>query len=318
MKRRGFIQGSIGFTLISNLKPLLAADPYPTAPVKLVVASTPGTVMDLSARVCGRQLEPLWKQPIVAVNQPGAGGAIGTDQVAKSKPDGLTLLVAHEGILCVQPLMAKQDKPRSDIRAVAPLVEIELLVVASRETDIRTMAELIAEAKKREGKLTYASAGVGTPVHLRTEIIKQRAGIDLLHVPYKSVAAGMTDLASGRVAMMLVGASTALPFRDKLNLLATCGPRRNPLLPEVPTLSETIPGLAFTTWFGLFAPAETPTELVGFIARDFTNAIRSGPATKTLVDQGVNPTGGSPEDLDAIVQRDFADYARVIRDLNLS
>jgi tripartite-type tricarboxylate transporter receptor subunit TctC len=299
--------------LILGIGRAFSAEPYPGAPVKIVVASTPGTVMDLSARICARQLEPLWKQPVVTVNQPGAGGAIGTDQVAKSKPDGLTLLVGHEGILCVQPLMAKQDKPRSDIRPVAPLVEIELLVVASRDTEIRTMAELIAEAKKRPGKITYASAGVGTPVHLRTEIIKQRAGIDLVHVPYKSVAAGMTDLASGRVAVMLVGASTALPFREKLNLLATCGPKRNPLLPDVPTLSETIPGLAFTTWFGLFAPTETPREIVDFIAREFTNAVRSGPVTKTLTDQGITPTGGGPDDLDAIVQRDFADYAKVMK-----
>ncbi|HZQ74849.1 MAG TPA: tripartite tricarboxylate transporter substrate binding protein [Burkholderiales bacterium] len=319
MKRRDFVQGSLGLTLVSAWKPLLAAEPYPGGPVKIIVASTPGTVMDASARICGKQLEPTWKQPVVVVNQAGAGGAIGTDQVAKAKPDGLTLLVAHEGILCVQPLLAKQDRPRSDIRAVAPLVEIELLVVANRDTGIRTMKELIAEAKARPGKLTYASAGVGTPVHLRTEILKQRAGIDIVHVPYKSVAAGMTDLVGGQVNVMLVGVSTAMPFmRDKLNVLATCGPKRNPLLPEVPTLSETIPGLAFTTWFALFAPAETPAELVSFIARDFTSAIRSGPAAKALTDQGIIPTGGGPDDLEAIVQRDFNDYSKVIKSLNLT
>ena len=316
MKRRAFVLSSLAVPFLGKAR---AAEPFPSQPVKIIVASTPGTVMDASARISGKYLEPLWKQPIVVINQPGAGGAIGTDQVAKSKPDGHTLLVAHEGILVVQPLIAKQDKPRSDVRAVAPLVEIELLLVVNRASGIKTVAELVDAAKKNPGKLSYASAGVGTPVHLRTEIVKQRMGIDIVHVPYKSVAVGMTDLLGGQVNLMLVGVSTAMPhIKDKLNVLATCGPKRNPLLPDVPSLSETYPGLAFTTWFGLFAAADTPREIVDQLSRDFTAAIRSDAVRKSLTDQGIIPTGGTPEDLDAIVQRDFTEYSKVIKSLNLT
>src|SRR6185436_7349544 len=269
-----FLQGSLAALAASRAA---AAEAFPTQSVRIVVASTPGTVMDTSARLVARQLEPQWRQAIVAINQPGAGGAIGTDTVAKAKPDGHTLLVAHEGILVLQPLiMQKATAPRSDIRAVTNLVEIDLLLVVNRASGIRTFDELVAEGRKRTKKLTYASAGPGTPVHLRMEILKQRAGIDILHVPYKSTAAGLTDLVGGHVDCMLVGIGPAQPhLADKLNVLAICGPKRSPLLPEVPTLAESLPGLSFTTWFGLFAPAETPRELVEQVARDVTAALQS-------------------------------------------
>jgi tripartite-type tricarboxylate transporter receptor subunit TctC len=299
-----------------------AAEPFPTQGVRIVVASTPGTVMDTSARLLARQLEPQWRQAIVAINQPGAGGAIGTDTVAKAKPDGHTLLVAHEGILVLQPLiMQKATAPRSDIRAVTNLVEIDLLLVVNRASGIRTFDELVAEGRKRTKKLTYASAGPGTPVHLRMEILKQRAGIDILHVPYKSTAAGLTDLVGGHVDCMLVGIGPAQPhLADKLNVLAICGPKRSPLLPEVPTLAESLPGLSFTTWFGLFAPAETPRELVEQVARDVTAALQSPQVRSMLVDQGINPIGGTPEQLEAVVRADFGAYSALIRSgkVNLS
>jgi tripartite-type tricarboxylate transporter receptor subunit TctC len=318
VKRRAFLQG----LAVLAASRAAAAEPFPTQGVRIVVASTPGTVMDTSARLLARQLEPQWRQAIVAINQPGAGGAIGTDTVAKAKPDGHTLLVAHEGILVLQPLiMQKATAPRSDIRAVTNLVEIDLLLVVNRASGIRTFDELVAEGRKRTKKLTYASAGPGTPVHLRMEILKQRAGIDILHVPYKSTAAGLTDLVGGHVDCMLVGIGPAQPhLADKLNVLAICGPKRSPLLPEVPTLAESLPGLSFTTWFGLFAPAETPRELVEQVARDVTAALQSPQVRSTLVDQGINPIGGTPEQLEAVVRADFGAYSALIRSgkVNLS
>jgi tripartite-type tricarboxylate transporter receptor subunit TctC len=319
MRRRSFLQGSIAALAVRHA---FAADPFPTQRVSIVVASTPGTVMDISARLLARELEPQWRQPIVAINQPGAGGAIGTDAVAKAKPDGHTLLIAHEGILAIQPIILnKATGPRSDIRSVTNLVDIDLLVVVNRASGIRTMDELISESRKRAKKLTYASAGPGTPVHLRMEILKQRAGIDILHVPYKSTAAGLTDLIGGHVDCMLVGIGPAQPhLAEKLNVLATCGAKRSPLLPEVPTLAETWPGFAFSTWFGLFAPAETPKEVVDQIARDVTGALQAPQSRKTLLDQGINPVGGTPEELDAVVRADFNAYSELIRSgkVNLS
>jgi tripartite-type tricarboxylate transporter receptor subunit TctC len=318
VKRRAFLQG----LAVLAASRAAAAEPFPTQGVRIVVASTPGTVMDTSARLLARQLEPQWRQAIVAINQPGAGGAIGTDTVAKAKPDGHTLLVAHEGILVLQPLiMQKATAPRSDIRAVTNLVEIDLLLVVNRASGIRTFDELVAEGRKRTKKLTYASAGPGTATQLRIEMLKYRAGIDILHVPYKSTAAGLTDLVGGHVDCMLVGIGPAQPhLADKLNVLAICGPKRSPLLPEVPTLAESLPGLSFTTWFGLFAPAETPRELVEQVARDVTAALQSPQVRSTLVDQGINPIGGTPEQLEAVVRADFGAYSALIRSgkVNLS
>jgi tripartite-type tricarboxylate transporter receptor subunit TctC len=318
MNRRSFVQAALAAGASAALGRATGADPFPSQPVRIIVASTPGTVMDASGRLVAKHMEPLWRQPILVINQPGAGGAIGTEAVAKAKPDGHTLLVAHEGNLVIQPLIQKATSPRSDVRAVAPLTEIELLLVVNKASGIRSLGEFIAEARRRPGAITYASAGNGTPVHLRTEMLKLQAGIDLLHVPYKSTAAGLTDLVGGHVGCMLVGVGPAMPhLAEKLNVLATAGPRRSPLLPNVPSFSEMYPGFSFTTWFALFAPADTPREIVDLVSRDVTQAIQSPAVKAALLDQGITPVGGTPEQLDEIVRKDFAEYSRVIRSAKL-
>ena len=311
MNRRRFVQSFLAVAG-GSLGTAKAAEPFPTQTVRIIVATTPGTVMDISARLVGKQLEPVWRQPIVVINQPGAGGAIGTDAVAKAKPDGHTLLVAHEGILAIQPLIQKASAPRSDIRAVAPLTEIDLLLIVNRKSGIRTLQEFVEQAKSR--RMTYASAGVGTPVHLRMEMIKQRAGIPLVHVPYKSTAAGLTDVVGGQVDSILISLGPVKPYlADQVNVIATSAPKRGPLLPQVPPLSDTYPGLSFSTWFGMFAPAETRDDIVNTASRDISEAL-SAPAVRTpLLEQGILPTGGTPAQLAAIYRKDFADYEEVIR-----
>jgi tripartite-type tricarboxylate transporter receptor subunit TctC len=321
MKRRRFIQLPLALAGTAALRPALAQDAFPSQTVRIIVATTPGTVMDISARLVAKQLEPQWKQSIVVINQPGAGGAIGTDAVAKAKPDGHTLLIAHEGILAIQPLIHKETAPRSDVRAVCPLTEIDLLLIVNRASGIRTLQEFIAQAKSR--RMTYAPAGVGTPVHLRMEMIKQRLGIPLVHVPYKSTAAGLTDLVGKQVDCMLIAIGPAMPYlAEQLNVIATTGAKRSTLLPDVPTLAESYPNFSFTTWFGVFAPAETPDDIVEIASRDITAAIQAPAVKDTLLKQGIIPTGGRPAQLTAIVQKDFSDYARVIRtghiDLSMS
>jgi tripartite-type tricarboxylate transporter receptor subunit TctC len=315
MNRRRFVQA---FAAVAggSLGPVRAADPFPTQRVSIIVASTPGTVMDISARLVAKQLEPVWRQPVVVINQAGAGGAIGTDAAAKAKPDGHTLLIGHEGILAIQPLIQKASAPRSDVRAVAPLVEIDLLLVVGRASGIRTVADFIAQSRKR--RMTYASAGNGTPVHLRMEMLKQRLGINVVHVPYKSTAAGLTDLVGGHVDCMLIGIGPAMPhIAEKLNVLAIAGARRNPLLPDVPPLAETYPGLNFSTWFGVFAPSDTPSEVIEVASRDITQAIQSPAVKAPLVEQGITPTGGTPAQLAAIVQKDFTEYSKLIREAKI-
>ena len=315
MNRRRFVQ-SILAVAGGSLGTARAADSFPTQTVRIIVASTPGTVMDISARLVAKYLEPVWRQPVVVINQAGAGGAIGTDAVAKAKPDGHTLLIGHEGILAIQPLILKATAPRSDVRAVAPLVEIDLLLVVGRGSGIRTVGDLIAESRRR--RMTYASAGNGTPVHLRMELLKQRLAINLVHVPYKSTSAGLTDLVGGHVDCMLIGIGPAMPHvAEKLNVLAIAGARRNPLLPDVPALAETQPGLNFSTWFGVFAPAETPADVIEAASRDITQAIHSPAVKAPLLEQGITPTGGTPAELAAIVQKDFTEYSKLIREAKI-
>jgi len=316
MNRRRFIQLPLAAAGAAALRGVGAQEAFPSQTVRIIVATTPGTVMDISARLVAKQLEPLWRQPIVVINQAGAGGAIGTDAVAKSKPDGHTLLVAHEGILAIQPLLQKATTPRSDVRAVVPLTEIDLLLVLNRASGIRTLKEFIEQAKSR--RMTYASAGPGTPVHLRMEMVKQRIGVPLVHVPYKSTAAGLTDVVGRHIDCMLVGIGPALPYlAEQLSVIAITSPKRSALLPQVPTLAENYPGLAFTTWFGMFAPAETPNDVVDTVSRDITAALQAPPVRSPLLEQGIIPTGGTPAQLNATVQKDFSDYERIIRAGNI-
>jgi tripartite-type tricarboxylate transporter receptor subunit TctC len=319
--RRRFIKVLAGTTAAASL-PLVgsnaaAATPFPTQPVKLVVPTGPGTAMDATCRILSRHLEPQWNQPVVVINSAGAGGVIGADTVARAKPDGHTLLLGHEGLLVIAPLVKDRmaSRPRDDLRAVAPVTETEIVLVASKASGIRSIAHLMEEARRRPGKVTYASPGIGTPSHLRMEIFKQQAGIDLLHVPYKGGGASMAGLLGNQVDCTPVAIGVALPHlaADKLTALAISGAKRSPLLPEVPTYSETVPGFEFTVWFGLFAPADTPRDVVEFVSREITNAINAPAIRKALLDQTIIPVGGTPEHLEETVRKDFASYSKLLR-----
>jgi tripartite-type tricarboxylate transporter receptor subunit TctC len=298
-----------------------AAASFPSEPVKLVVPTGAGTAMDATCRILATQLEPLWKQPIVVLNQAGAGGVIGADTVARAKPDGHTILLGHEGLLVIAPLAKDRmaSHPRQDLRAVAPGTETEIVLIASKASGLTSMAQLVEEARKRPGKLTYASPGIGTPSHLRMEIFKQQAGLDILHVPFKGGGASMTGLLGGQVDMTPVALGVALPHigAGRVVPLAISGPRRNPVLENVPTYAETAPGFHFVVWFGFFAPADTPRDVVATLSRDLSAAIKAPASQKSFVEQHIIPVGGSAEQLDDIVQRDFAAYSKLLRTTNI-
>lgn len=327
MNRRHFIRNLLGTGAAASL-PLIAsqaraAGPFPTQPVRMIICTTPGTAMDIGGRLVARHLESVWNQPVVVLNQPGAGGLIGADNAAKSKPDGHTILLAHEGVMVISPLIQNRATtgPRSDLRAVTTLIDTDILLLTNRASGIRTIPELVAETRKRSKKMTYASSGPGTPVHLRMEIFKEAAGIDLVHVPYKGGGAALADLVGGHVDVGMASIGPALPYLgDKLNAIACSGAKRNAKLPNVPAFAESLPGLSFTTWFGMFAPAETPREIIDILSRDLSAAVRSVPVRTSLLDQAINPVGGTPEQLDEIVRNDFKAYTEVLKSdkINLS
>lgn len=290
---------------------------FPTEPVKLVVPTGPGTAMDATCRILARQLEPMWKQPLVVLNQAGAGGVIGADTVARAKPDGHTVLLGHEGLLVIAPLARDRmaSRPREDLRPVAPGTETDIVLIASKASGLRNMAQFVDEVRKRPGKVSYASPGIGTPSHLRMEIFKQQAALDVLHVPYKGGGASMAGLLGGQVDTTPVALGVALPHiqADRVTALAVSSPKRNPLLPDVPTYGETAPGFQFTVWFGFFAPAETPRDIVQQLSRDITAAINAPANRKLFAEQHIVGVGGTPEQLDEIVQKDFAAYSKLLK-----
>lgn len=311
MNRRALLK--LGVNRIGHAQ---SADRFPSQAVRIVVATLPGTVMDVSSRAVGKYLEPRWKQPLVTLNIAGAGGAIGADTVARAAPDGHTLLLGHEGIVAIAPLLADRlaRGPRPDLRPVVNVTETDVVLVVGRNGGIQSLGDLISRARARPEKLTYGSPGVGTPVHLRMEIFMREANIRLLHVPYKGGAAALADVLGGQVDCTMVSASVAAPYAaDKLRVLAVSGRQRNALFPDVATFSDTLPNVAFTTWFGLFAPSETPRELVNLIARDISEAVRSPELGATFLKAGINPVGGTPEDLERVVQADFAAYSRLFQ-----
>lgn len=319
MKRRALLKSFAGVAAGAGLASLgraQSAAGFPSQAVKIVVATLPGTVMDVSSRAISNYLQPKWKQPILTLNVAGAGGTIGADQVAQSTPDGHTLLLGHEGIVAIVPLLNDRfaKSPRPDLRPVVNVTETDVVLVVNRASAIQSLGELIARAQARPGKLTYGSPGVGTPVHLRMEIFSREANISLLHVPYKGGAAALNGVLGGQVDCTMVSASVAAPYAaDKLNVLAVSNRQRNALFPDVPTFAETLPGLHFTTWFGLFAPVQTPREIVDFISRDISEAVRSPELSATFLKAGIQPVGGTPDDLSRVVQNDFAAYSRLFQ-----
>jgi tripartite-type tricarboxylate transporter receptor subunit TctC len=318
MKRRTLLSFA-GAAAAMGMAPLARAQPaapFPSQPVKIVVATLPGTVMDVSSRAISKVLEPRWKQPVLTLNVAGAGGSIGADQVAKAAPDGHTLLLGHEGIVVIAPLLADRltKGPRQDVRPVVNVTETDVVLIVNRAKGIQSLADLIARAQAAPEKLTYGSPGLGTPVHLRMEIFMREAGIRLLHVPYKGGAAALADVLGGQVDCTMVSASVAAPYAsDKLRVLAVSNRQRNALFPEVQTFGETLPNLHFTTWFGMFAPAQTPREIVDFIGKEISDAVRSPELSATFLKVGIQPVGGTPEDLERVMQSDFAAYSRLFQ-----
>src|SRR6266498_3480420 len=269
-----------GFLVVATLwTPSAFGQGYPNKPVHVVVPFTAGSATDILARTYGQKLSEMWSQPVVVDNRPGAGGTIGAAVVAKSPPDGYTLLV-HSAAQAYNPsiyanLSYDTGKDFVDIAALGG--QPNVLVVAP-SSGIKTVAELIAQAKQKPGQLNFGSAGTGSGTHINGEKFKLAAGIDVVHIPYKGTPEALTDTIAGRVTYFFSPISAALPFvRDgKLVALAVSTAKRSSALPNVPTVAEAgLPGFEYSLWVGLFAPAGTPADVVDKIARDIRAVAQS-------------------------------------------
>jgi tripartite-type tricarboxylate transporter receptor subunit TctC len=300
--------------------PLRAQDPFPSRPVRIVVAFTAGGTTDIIARLVGQQLSERWGQPVVIDNRPGAGGNIGTDHVAKSPPDGYTLLVGSVGPLAVNVSLYRNMPydPRRDFSAITLIAGVPNVLIVRPDFPARDVAGLVAEAKRRPGQLSYASTGSGTSSHLSGVMLDRMAGIETVHVPYRGAVA-LNDMLAGRVDFMfatipsVIGQIRAGQFRP----MAVSSTERSRSLPEVPTMVE-LGFLDFdaSSWFGMVAPARTPPAIVNRIAEDVHAILRDPRIERQMIEQGADPVGRGPEHFAAHISREVARWGEIVRAAN--
>jgi tripartite-type tricarboxylate transporter receptor subunit TctC len=299
-----------------------AQEPYPSKPIKIVVPFTPGTGIDILARTLGQKMGDDWKATVLVDNRPGASGNIGTEAVAKSPPDGYTLLMTAATIVQNRSLFKTVPyDPIADFAPVAPLAIGRLALVTHPSVNGKTVQEFIALAKASPGKMNYGSPGNGTPHHLAMELFKSTTGINVVHVPYKGTAGAVQDLLGGQIQVMFLPVHVALPLVEsgKLNMLAAGGTRRASATPNVPSLAEAAGVREIDTdiWYGLYAPARTPKDIVAKLNREMNALLRAPDVADALAKQGLQPTGGTAEQLDQMTKTDLERWTNVVRDAKI-
>jgi tripartite-type tricarboxylate transporter receptor subunit TctC len=299
-----------------------AQETYPAKPVRIVVPFTPGTGIDILARSLGQKMGDDWKVGVVVENRPGASGNIGTEAVAKSAPDGYTLLMTASTFIMNRSLFKSIPyDPIAEFAPVAPLAIGQLALVTNPSVKARTVKEFVALAKESPGAMTYGSPGNGTPHHLAMELLKATMGINLLHVPYKGTAGATQDLLGGQISAMFLPVHVALPLvtAGKLNMLAAGGTQRTAVTPDVPSLAEAVGVRDIDTdiWYGLFAPARTPPAVIGTLNRTVNKLLKNPEVADALEKQGLQPTGGTEEQLDRMTRTDLERWAKVVRDAKI-
>ena len=300
----------------------IAQSAYPDRAVKIIVPFTPATGIDILARTLGQRMSDDWKQPVVVENRPGASGNIGTEAVAKSPPDGYTLLMTANTIVLNRSLFKSIPyDPVKDFVPVAPLAIGRLALVTHPSVSAKSVGELVALAKASPGKLNYGSPGNGTPHHLAMELFKSTTGVNLVHVPYKGTAGAVQDLLGGQLQVMFLPVHVALTHVEagKLNMLAAGGAERASATPKIPSLAEAIGVREIDTdiWYGLYVPARTPVDVVAKLNSSVNAALKRADVADALGKQGLQATGGSAAQLETMTRTDLERWSKVVRDANI-
>ena len=309
------------FALALLLASGIAHAQYPNHAVHVVVPFPAGGPTDVLTRALGQKLSERWSQPVVVDNKPGAGGAIGSDFVAKSAPDGYTLLMATTSTHSIGPSLQKMPyDPVKDFAPVSQVSNATNVLVVSPKLGVSSVRELVALAKAKPGALNFASSGLGTIPHLTGEMFKHMAGVDIVHIPYKGTGLSIPDLANGQVALLFDSIVTAQTHVKSGNVkaLAISSPRRSPLMPELPTMIEAgIAGFESETWFGLLAPAGTPPDIVSRVSADTAAALTDAGLRARFAAAGAETVGGTPAQLAARIKADADKWAEVIKAANV-
>ena len=293
-----------------------SADTYPSRTVKIIVPFGAGGPADVYARVLAKHLSDETGQSFVVEDRPGAGSLIGTDVVAKSPPDGYTLLLMSNTHTTNESLIP--NKPFKLMRDFVPVASInysDLIMVVPPSVPASNVAEFIALAKKEPGKLNYASSGPGTPYHMAGELFKAMTKTDIVHVPHRASGDARNSVLAGTVQMMFdaITTMTALAKDGKVKALATTGLKRNPLTPDLPTVAETVPGYEATIWLGLMAPKGTPPEVVAFLNKTVNKTIELPAVKEAWLKQGAIPMPKTPSEFEAYLNKDIEKWAEVVK-----
>ena len=300
------------------------AEDYPVRPIRVVVPFGPGGPADVAARLIGNVLQESLGQPFVIENRTGAGGIIGTQEAAKSPPDGYTLLMmsntqtANESLV---PLAQRKYELMRDLVPIAPVNYSDLVIVVHPDVAARTLQDFIALAKSQPGKLNYASSGQGTPYHMAGELFKTMAGVDIVHVPYRNSGEARSGVIGGQVQMMIDAVPAMAPniAEKQVRALATTGTARSSVLPDVPTVTEAgVPGYEATIWLGLMAPAGTPKPIIDKLNAAVSAFVKRPEILKLWREQGALPMSMSPEEFDKFLRNDIAKWAEVVKKFDKS
>lgn len=319
--RRQLLGGAAAFALLGQSR-VGFAQAYPAKPIKLVVPFAAGGSTDLLARIVAQKLAVRLGQPVVVENRPGAGAMLGTAFVAKSPPDGYTLLMGVTSSLVFGPLMSKQQyyDPLKDLTPISRLVNHPSILIVHPSVKANTVAELVALAKDNPGKLNFGSQGNGTTAHLAGERFNSAAGVNIVHVPYKGAAPAMTDLLAGRIQMLFDSASTALPHMKSggVRALAVAGRTRFSGLPDLPTIGESgYPGFDMASWNALLGPAGLPKDVVARLAADVAVVFGEQELRERLRADGVEAIGADPAELANHMSAELRTWEPIVRSLGL-
>ena len=297
------------------------AQSYPSKPVRLVVGFPPGGSSDTVARVVAQQLSPLLGQPVVVENKPGAGGVIGSDIVAKSAPDGHTLLLATAGHSTAAAMVAKLPFDAvNDFTWISTVTTYPFVIATAADSPIKSLGDLIARAKRSPGKLSYSSAGVGTSHHLLGEWLSAESGIEMLHVPFKGGSSPVTEVVAGRVDVMFETMTLVLPHikSGKLRGLAVTSPEPKDYLPDVPPVSRTVPSLVFQSWLGIAGPAGIPQQIVATLNADLRKVLATAEVQKRLAALGGGAAPTSPEEMKQQVSAEIDRWKKLVATRHIS
>jgi tripartite-type tricarboxylate transporter receptor subunit TctC len=291
------------------------AQTFPTKPVHLIVPNAPGGAIDIMARLFEQHLRGIWNQAVVVEYKPGAGTALGTEYVGRSAPDGHTVgLVVTSHV--INPSIRKLPFDTvKDFSGVTMTAVSEILISATPSFEANNIAELVALAKKRPGKLSYASPGSGSSMHLAGELLKLETGIDILHVPFKGSGPAYPEVMSGRIQLLIDPLFSSLPYINsgKLKPIAITGPKRASSAPAIATVAETVPGFSVMSIFGVVVPSATPRDVVRKLNADFVRVLRTPEMKKRMSELALEPVGNTPEQFDTFIRSEIDKWAKVVK-----